>query len=92
MNLAVTLIVVALVVYIVWLERRIKAIKLQLWNGISLVSKAGQDTLKALDMTDCRVSILEGKLKAIPENAIPEEVFAQMISQFRKADALQNNQ
>lgn len=95
MNLAVTLIVVALVVYIVRLEGHIKKQLTKnnlMWDAIKAACEGGKATLKALDMTDARVSILESKLKAIPENAIPEEVFAQMISQFHKADALQKNQ
>ena len=95
MNLAVALIAVALVVYILRLEGHIKKQLAQnnlMWNALKSASQGGQATLKALDMTDTRVAILEGKLKAIPENAIPEEVFAQMLSQFHKVDALQKNQ
>jgi len=95
MNLTVTLIAVALVVYIVRLESHIKNELTQrnlIWDAIKAISGGGKATLNALDMTDSRVSILEGKLKAIPESAVPEEVFAQMLSQFHKADALKTNQ
>jgi len=77
LNLAVLLLVIALVIYIVQLELRIKAMKVEIWNGISMASKAGQCTLKALSTTDLRVGLLEAKVNPlVPDSALPTATLA----------------